>query len=65
MVWGFYALVFMKKTPVLSMALSSLTMVSKPNPTKIMFSRRWFEVDPGYILTKILSKLKILRLKNA
>ena len=34
-------------------------------PTKIMFSRRWFEVDPGYILTKTLSKLKILRLKNA
>ena len=34
-------------------------------PTNLKFSRRWFEVDPGYIITKILSKINIIRLKNA
>ena len=34
-------------------------------PTNLKFSRRWFEVDPGYIITKLLSKIKIIRLKNA
>jgi len=34
-------------------------------PTNIKFSRRWFEVDPGYIITKLLSKIKIISLKNA
>lgn len=34
-------------------------------PTNLKFSRRWFEVDPGYIITKFLSKIKIIRLKNA
>jgi stearoyl-CoA desaturase (delta-9 desaturase) len=31
----------------------------------IKFSKRWFEVDPGYAITKFLSKIKILRIKNA
>ena len=35
------------------------------NPKKVKFSRRWFELDPGYIITKFLSKLKIVRIKNA
>ena len=34
-------------------------------PTNLKFSRRWFEVDPGYIITKFLSKIKIIRLNNA
>ena len=34
-------------------------------PTNLKFSRRWFEVDPGYIITKFLSKIRIIRLKNA
>ena len=35
------------------------------NPSKMKFSRRWFELDPGYIAAKILSKINILRIKNA
>ena len=35
------------------------------NPSKMKFSRRWFELDPGYIAAKALSKIKILRIKNA
>ena len=34
-------------------------------PTKLDFSKRWFEIDPGYFLTRVLEKIKILRLKNA
>ena len=33
-------------------------------PTKIDFSKRWFEIDPGYFLTKILSKMNIISIKN-
>ena len=36
---------------------------SKPND--INFSRRWFEIDPGYIISKLLSRIKIFRIKNA
>lgn len=36
---------------------------SKPND--LNFSRRWFEIDPGYIFSKLLSKIKIFRIKNA
>ena len=35
------------------------------SPKNIKFSKRWFEVDPGYVITRILSKIKILRIKNA
>ena len=35
------------------------------NPSNMKFSRRWFELDPGYIAAKILSKINILRIKNA
>ena len=35
------------------------------SPKNIKFSKRWFEVDPGYAITKFLSKIKILRIKNA
>ncbi len=35
------------------------------SPKNIKFSKRWFEVDPGYAITRFLSKIKILRLKNA
>ena len=35
------------------------------NPKNVKFSRRWFELDPGYIITKFLSILKIVRIKNA
>ena len=35
------------------------------SPKNIKFSKRWFEIDPGYALTKFLSKIKILRIKNA
>ena len=34
-------------------------------PKNINFSKRWFEIDPGYILAIILSKIKIIRHKNA
>ena len=34
-------------------------------PKSIKFSKRWFEIDPGYVITKFLSKIKILRIKNA
>ena len=34
-------------------------------PKNIKFSKRWFEIDPGYAITKFLSKIKILRIKNA
>ena len=34
-------------------------------PKNIKFSKRWFEIDPGYIITNFLSKIKILRIKNA
>ena len=34
-------------------------------PKNIKFSKRWFEIDPGYAVTKFLSKIKILRIKNA
>ena len=36
---------------------------SKPND--INFARRWFEIDPGYIFSKFLDKIKIFRIKNA
>jgi len=36
---------------------------SKPNDPN--FSRRWFEIDPGYIFSKLLSKIRIFRIKNA
>jgi len=35
------------------------------SPKNIKFSKRWFEIDPGYAITKFLSKIKILRIKNA
>ena len=35
------------------------------SPKNIKFSKRWFEIDPGYVITKFLSKIKILRIKNA
>ena len=35
------------------------------SPKNIKFSKRWFEVDPGYAITRFLSKIKILRIKNA
>ena len=35
------------------------------NPKNVKFSRHWFELDPGYIITKFLSILKIVRIKNA
>ena len=34
-------------------------------PKNIKFSKRWFEIDPGYAITKFLSIVKILRIKNA
>jgi len=34
-------------------------------PKNIKFSKRWFEIDPGYAITKFLSIIKILRIKNA
>ena len=34
-------------------------------PNSINFSYKWFEIDPGYILTLILAKIKIIRIKNA
>ena len=42
-------------------------MLISMNPEKrnIKFSKRWFEIDPGYAITKFLSKIKILRIKNA
>ena len=35
------------------------------SPKNIKFSKRWFEIDPGYAITRFLSKIKILRIKNA
>ena len=35
------------------------------SPKSLKFSKRWFEIDPGYAITKFLSKIKILRIKNA
>ena len=35
------------------------------SPKNIKFSKRWFEIDPGYAITNFLSKIKILRIKNA
>ena len=33
-------------------------------PKTINFSKRWFEIDPGYLFTKMLSKINIISIKN-
>ena len=33
-------------------------------PKSINFSYRWFEIDPGFLITKILSKINIICLNN-
>ena len=33
-------------------------------PKSINFSSRWFEIDPGFLITKILNKINMIRLNN-
>ena len=33
-------------------------------PKSINFSSRWFEIDPGFLITKILNKVNMIRINN-
>ena len=33
-------------------------------PKSINFSSRWFEIDPGFLFTKILNKINMIRINN-
>ena len=33
-------------------------------PNSINFSYKWFEIDPGFVITKFLNKIKMIRINN-